>query len=79
MFESYILHPPGPPHRPKVEKERCSPLTVNTVNKTLFKALHSKIQKQYILSDYILFLNVGVIKAKFHHPPPVFIALIVSK
>lgn len=64
MFECYILHPPGPPHRLKVEKERCSPPTVNTVNKTWFKALHSKIQKQYILSDYKLFLS-GCHKSQF--------------
>lgn len=57
MFEWYILHPPGPPHRLKVEKERCFPLTVNTVNKTWFKAFHCKIQKQYIPSDYKLFLS----------------------
>lgn len=57
MFECYILHPPGPPHRLKVEKERWYPPTVNALNKTWSKALHSKIQKQYILSDYKLFLS----------------------
>lgn len=45
------------PTQTEIREREMFPPTVNMVNKTWFKALHSKIQKQYILSDYKLFLS----------------------